>query len=80
MITIYTSSQCGFCKKQKDWMNEMDITFIEKDISNQSFRDELIDKKVTGVPHTELTIDGKTHSHTGFNNELKSLLLESTRA
>lgn len=32
MVTIYTTTWCGFCRMAKDYMNKLGVKFEEKDV------------------------------------------------
>lgn len=61
MITIYSTSWCGFCHAEADWLEEHNIPFEMKDIeADSAAKDELLEKingNFQGVPVTD--VDGE---------------------
>ena len=55
-VTIYTTPTCSYCKAAKDFFNNNEIGYIEKDVSaNVTYREEMIQKtEQVGVPVIEL--------------------------
>lgn len=50
-VTVYTSSTCPYCTLVKDYLNERQVEFEEKNIStDQTAREELMAKGHAGVP------------------------------
>lgn len=50
-IVVFTSDTCGYCHMVKDYLNENDITFEERNVSSdKEARKELMSKGFMGVP------------------------------
>ncbi|MCT4661122.1 MAG: hypothetical protein N4A40_04605 [Tissierellales bacterium] len=50
-IIIYTTPTCPHCKRAKDYLNENNISYAEKDISSDSIAaSELRSQKIMSVP------------------------------
>ncbi len=50
-ITIYTSNSCMYCHMAKDYLDEIDVPYEEKNVSNdERARHELAEKGYMGVP------------------------------
>lgn len=51
-VTIYTTPTCGYCKQAKAFFQEHDISYSEKDVSeDQAAQQEMIEKSgQRGVP------------------------------
>ena len=50
-IVIYTSNTCGYCHLAKDYLNENNIEFTEKNVSSDpQARKELMSQGFMGVP------------------------------
>lgn len=65
-ITIFTSSTCRFCKAAKQFFDEKDIEYKERNIDkDKEAVDYLIDKGYRGVP--VIQIDGE--DIVGFDKE-----------
>lgn len=57
-VIIYSSDSCGYCVAAKQYLNENNIEYTEKNIGNDmEARNELIKMGHMGVP--VLLIDGK---------------------
>ncbi|MBS6062530.1 glutaredoxin family protein [Criibacterium bergeronii] len=52
-VVVYTSSSCHYCHLLKDYLNEKNISFDEKNIDQDpEARSFLIKNKIMGVPAT----------------------------
>lgn len=50
-IVVFTSDTCGYCHMVKDYLNENNITFEERNVSSdKEARKELMSKGFMGVP------------------------------
>jgi len=50
-ITIFTSNTCGYCHMAKDYFNENNIAFEERNVSTDAdARKELMSQGFMGVP------------------------------
>lgn len=50
-VTIYTSDTCGYCHLAKDYLEELGVSFLEKNVSRDATaRKELMSKGFMGVP------------------------------
>ncbi|WP_436875509.1 glutaredoxin family protein [Mammaliicoccus sciuri] len=49
-VTIYTQDQCPPCQFVKQFFNEKEILFTEKNIKNKQFKNELIDLNSFSTP------------------------------
>jgi glutaredoxin-like YruB-family protein len=58
-VKIYSTTWCGFCKAEKDWLKQNNVPFEEVNIEqDQKAAEAMIQKSgQTGVPVTE--INGK---------------------
>ena len=69
---IYTSPQCTWCHKEKEWLKENKVAFTEKDVTNKKNAKEMMEK--SGQTATPVTIIGD-EIIVGFDEEkLKKLL------
>jgi len=60
-ITVYTITDCPFCKQEKDFLNAQGLQFEEKNVQeNRDFLTEMLEKsdKFAGVPFTIVEKDG----------------------
>ncbi|WP_323702755.1 glutaredoxin family protein [Mammaliicoccus sp. Dog046] len=49
-VIIYTQDQCPPCQFVKQYFNEKNVAFTEKNIKNQTFKSELIDLDSFSTP------------------------------
>ena len=50
-VTIFTSNTCGYCHMAKDYLNENNIEFEERNVSTDAAaRKELMSQGFMGVP------------------------------
>lgn len=65
MVTIYTTTWCGFCKMAKKYMDDLGVKYEEKDVeTNPAFGMEAVQKSgQMGVP----VIDVNGTVIVGFN-------------
>lgn len=72
MLTVFTNEGCGACESLKKYLNEKNVTFYEKNVSNPGFRQELLDLGYRSVPLV-VGEDGQTSA--GFNPlEIETML------
>ncbi|WP_197219082.1 MULTISPECIES: glutaredoxin family protein [Bacillus cereus group] len=77
-IIVYTNPHCFFCNVQKKWMQENNISFIEKDVSKEEFQKEFIEKNLKGTPYTELIYqDHSLKTILGFDKKKLEKFLQS---
>lgn len=57
-VIIYSTTWCGFCKTEKQWMDALGVKYIEKDIeADPAAHEELLRKNggtFSGVPVTDV--------------------------
>ncbi len=70
-VTIYTTSQCPWCKKTKNFFQEHDIDYEEVDVeSDEDAQEEMIEKSgQRGVPVTIIDDDGEEEIVVGFDED-----------
>ncbi len=72
-ITIYTTAGCVYCKMTKEFFERNNVSYEEKDVSNDTAREEMIEKSnQLGVP--VIDIDGRII--VGFDEEELSKILK----
>jgi len=50
-VVVFTSNTCGYCHQAKDYLNEKNVEFEERNVSTDTAaRKELISKGIMGVP------------------------------
>jgi len=73
-IIIYSLPECAYCKMAKEFFNRKNISYEEKDVSNDIAREEMIKKSdQLGVP--VIDVDGEII--VGFDEEKLSALLNN---
>ncbi|MED3922733.1 glutaredoxin family protein [Priestia aryabhattai] len=74
-IKVFSNENCIFCKRQKDWLLENNINFIEKDIAIRENLIEFNSYKAFGTPLTIIKKEDEIYQVVGFNRiKLKKLL------
>ncbi|MEK4495474.1 glutaredoxin family protein [Ureibacillus sp. FSL W8-0352] len=74
---MYSNKNCGYCVKQKEFLENHHIPFIEKDISEKKYYDELMNLGGIGTPFTVINNNEKTEIVAGFDqSKLTELLLK----
>lgn len=72
MLTVFTNNGCGACEALKKYLDEKNVTFYEKNITNPGFRQELLDSGYRSVP---LVVSEDGQAVAGFNPlEIEKLL------
>lgn len=68
-VEVYTSEQCGYCVRQKAFMAEKGIQYINKDIDKKpAFRKEFEALGGRGIPFTVIKENGEIAAKImGFN-------------
>jgi len=77
-VTIYSTPSCGYCKMEKEFLNEKNVEFAEVDISeSQEVAMQMVEKTgQMGVPVTIITTeDGSEEIVIGFDQEKLTELL-----
>lgn len=75
-MTVYFQPTCGPCRDFKKWLDENNISYIGKDVSNdiEAFN-EFQSKGFQFTPTTIIVKDNKEHVVIGFNKpKIKQLL------
>lgn len=50
-VTVFSSNTCGYCTMVKDYLNEKNVAFVERNVSSDvEARKELMSKGFMGVP------------------------------
>lgn len=71
-VTVYTSTGCVYCARLKDWLNDRDIPFEEKNVSENPAHFEELHK--LGIFTSPVALVGDTPV-VGFRpNKMKELL------
>lgn len=70
-VIIYTTPYCHYCKMAKDFFNQNNIQYSEKDVAaNKDAAEEMIEKShQMGVPVTVVSDGNGEHIIVGFDEE-----------
>lgn len=70
-VTIYTTPTCPWCKKTKNFFDEHDVAYEEKDVAgDQDAAKEMVDKSgQRGVPVTVIEEDEDEAVVVGFEED-----------
>lgn len=69
-VTVYTTPTCQFCKKTKEFLDEHDVAFEEKDVANDTdAAKEMI--RISGQRNVPVIVveNGEETVITGFDKE-----------
>lgn len=69
-VIVYTTKTCPYCFKAKDLLNEYNISFVEKDLSERIAQQEFM-QKLPGVRNVPQIFIGS--EHVGGYSELRDL-------
>ena len=57
-VIVYSTTWCGFCKTEKQWLDKLGVSYVEKDIeADKEAFEELMAKnggQGQGVPQTDI--------------------------
>ncbi len=82
-IIVYSSGNCSFCKRQKEFLNEKGVQYTEKDIhESEEILQEFKDLGGYGTPFTIIKEDGVIKTKImGFNrHQIMSEIINPTTA
>lgn len=71
-IIVYTDARCGYCDQLKEFLKTNQIDYTEKEVSNKTYIDELMELQGRGVPFTLI----HNRPFEGFNDEVKAALMK----
>lgn len=72
-VILFGNDGCIYCVKTKEWLNENNIAYVEKDVSVNANSEELNKFNVPGIPLV-VVIDKETNQRTLINGYLPSKL------
>lgn len=78
-IVIYTTTECPYCKMLKTYLSEKQISFEEKNTTDDpTIQKEMADLSdgFLGVPFTVIYKDDQVHKITGFDKPRFDSILE----
>jgi len=74
-ITVFSSDGCQYCVRLKEWLEENNITYINKDINDEHVLNEFKQYEISAIPFTLLVTDSKEERIIGYQLEkIKAIL------
>ncbi len=74
-ITVYSSNGCQYCVRLKEWLEENNITYINKDINEEHALKEFKQFNIHAIPFTLVVIDNKVERIIGYQpGKIKAIL------
>lgn len=74
-ITVYSSDGCQYCVRLKDWLEENNITYINKDINEEHALKEFKQFNIHAIPFTLVVTDNKVERIIGYQpGKIKAIL------
>ena len=69
-VTLYSTTTCPYCKMLKDYLDEMQVSYVEKLVDqDDTAREEMMSKSggYLGVPFTVIAQEGQEMVVMGFD-------------
>ena len=79
-VTVYSTTTCPYCNMLKDYLNESNISYVEKLIDqDEQAKEEMMQASdgFLGVPFTVIEKDGVKNTVIGFDKHRIDQLLEN---
>lgn len=74
-ITVYSSNGCQYCVRLKEWLEENNITYINKDINEEHALKEFKQFNIHAIPFTLVVTDNKEERIIGYQpGKIKAIL------
>lgn len=74
-ITVFSSNGCQYCVRLKDWLEENNITYINKDINEEHALKEFKQFNIHAIPFTLVVTDNKVERIIGYQpGKIKAIL------
>ncbi|MEC0341912.1 glutaredoxin family protein [Bacillus sonorensis] len=67
LVVLYSDEKCFYCQKQKEWFDEQNIEYEEKDVSKEENLKEVQRLGAIGVPFTVIYKEYETVKISGLN-------------
>lgn len=68
-VTVYSSDGCQYCVRLKEWLEENNIPYINKDINEEHVLKEFKQFNSGAIPFTLLVADNKVERIIGYQPE-----------
>ncbi|MFT9817747.1 glutaredoxin family protein [Lysinibacillus sp. NPDC056185] len=76
-ITVYSSEECQYCVRLKEWLEANNITYINKDINEEHVLKEFKQFNSSAIPFTLVVTDNKAEEIKGYQPEKIKAILDS---
>ncbi|MFJ8100183.1 glutaredoxin family protein [Lysinibacillus sp. NPDC096212] len=76
-ITVYSSKECQYCVRLKEWLEANNITYINKDINEEHVLKEFKQFNSSAIPFTLVVTDNKAEEIKGYQPEKIKAILDS---
>ncbi|MEY9971807.1 glutaredoxin [Lysinibacillus sp. RC46] len=76
-ITVYSSEECQYCVRLKEWLEANNITYINKDINEEHVLKEFKQFNSSAIPLTLVVTDNKAEEIKGYQPEKIKAILDS---
>ncbi|MGE8001440.1 glutaredoxin family protein [Lysinibacillus sp. NPDC093190] len=74
-LTVYSSDGCQYCVRLKEWLEENNITNINKDINEEHVLKEFKQYNMSAIPFTLVVTYNKVEKIIGYQPEkIKAIL------
>ena len=74
-ITVYSSNGSQYCVRLKEWLEENNITYINKDINEEHVLKEFKQFNIHAIPFTLVVTDNKVEGTIGYQpGKIKAIL------
>jgi len=76
-LTVYSSDGCQYCVRLKEWLEENNIIYINKDINEEHVLKEFKQFNSSAIPFTLIVTDHKVEEIIGYQPEKIKAILNS---
>ncbi|MBA9043237.1 glutaredoxin [Bacillus aryabhattai] len=76
LVEIYSSDECIYCVNLKEWLDNKNIQYKEKNVSNKKLLEDLKNLGGIGIPFTVIKNGDQTHKVAGLNYKKLQKYLE----
>lgn len=67
-ITVFSSDGCQYCVRLKEWLEENNITYINKDINDEHVLKEFKQYEISAIPFILLANENKEERIIGYQH------------
>lgn len=76
-LMVYSSDGCQYCVRLKEWLEENNIIYINKDINEEHVLKEFKQFNSSAIPFTLIVTDHKVEEIIGYQPEKIKAILNS---